>query len=55
MPEHVYFSYVEQEVEYLKSRDTVLGIAIDEIGHVYREAIPDMFTALVRVSWTVRR
>ena len=43
----LYFKYNEKETEYLKSRDSVLGVAIDNIGHIYRPIIPDMFTALV--------
>ncbi|MGI6176373.1 MAG: DNA-3-methyladenine glycosylase family protein [Christensenellales bacterium] len=42
-----YFEYTENEITYLKSKDTALGKAMDEIGHVYREVIPNMFMALV--------
>lgn len=42
-----YFIYGEKEVEYLKSKDAALGKAMDEIGHVYREIIPDMLMALI--------
>ena len=42
-----YFEYGETEVNYLKEKDPILGAAIDEIGHVYREVIPDLFCALV--------
>ncbi|NLB89040.1 MAG: methylated-DNA--[protein]-cysteine S-methyltransferase [Syntrophomonadaceae bacterium] len=42
-----YFSYGEKEITYLKSRDPLLGKAIDEIGLIKREVIPDMFMALV--------
>ena len=45
MPE--YFKYGEKEVAHLKSRDAALGAAIDEIGHIRREVMPDMFMALV--------
>ena len=46
MNEKIYFKYGENEIAYLKSKDSALGKAIDEIGHVYREVIPDMFMAL---------
>lgn len=39
--------YGAKEIEYLKSKDTVLGKAMDEIGHIRREVIPDLFMALV--------
>lgn len=42
-----YFEYGEKEVAWLKSRDKVLGAAIDEIGHIQRPVIPDLFMALV--------
>lgn len=42
-----YLEYGEVETTYLKQKDPVLGKAIDEIGHVYREVIPDMFMALI--------
>lgn len=48
MPETVYFHYGQTEVAYLKQRDPVLGAAIDEIGHIQREVIPDMFMELIR-------
>ena len=41
------FEYGEKEIEYLKAKDPVLGRAVDEIGHIYREVTPDIFTALV--------
>lgn len=47
MNETQYFEYGDKEIEYLKSKDTALGKAMDEIGHVYREVIPDMFMALI--------
>lgn len=43
-----YFSYGEKETTYLKSQDPILGQAIDEIGLIKREVIPDMFMALVK-------
>ena len=42
-----YFEYGGIEIEWLKSRDPVLGAAIDEIGHIYRPVIPDLFAAMV--------
>jgi len=42
-----YFDYGDTEVEWLKSRDPVLGNAIDEIGHINRPVIPDLFEALI--------
>jgi 3-methyladenine DNA glycosylase/8-oxoguanine DNA glycosylase len=35
------------ELDYLRRRDTKLGKAIDEIGPICREVIPDPFTGLV--------
>lgn len=42
-----YFEYGEKEIQYLKSRDKKLAEAIDRIGTVRREIIPDPFCALV--------
>ena len=47
MAEKRYFEYGDSEISYLKSKDPALGKAIDEIGHVYKEVIPDIFMALV--------
>ena len=41
------FIYGAKEIEYLKSVDSALGAAIDEIGPIERKVIPDLFTALV--------
>ncbi|MGI6585525.1 MAG: DNA-3-methyladenine glycosylase family protein [Lutisporaceae bacterium] len=41
------FKYGQREIEYLKSRDKKLAAAIDRIGMIEREVIPDPFTALV--------
>lgn len=41
------FPYGETETGYLRRRDRRLGRAIDEIGPIAREIIPDPFTALV--------
>lgn len=48
MSEIQYFDYGSKEINYLKKRDPILGKAIDDIGPIYREVIPDMFTALVK-------
>ena len=42
-----YFKYGEQEIGYLKSRDPVLGQAIDRIGFIKREVHTELFAALV--------
>ncbi|EHQ89794.1 DNA-3-methyladenine glycosylase family protein [Desulfosporosinus youngiae] len=42
-----YFQYGEKEIEHLKAKDPILGAAIDEVGHIDRVVIPDMFMALV--------
>lgn len=41
------FKYGQAELDYLKKRDQQLGLAIDRIGPVEREVIPDLFAALV--------
>ena len=43
----MYFSYGEKEIEYLKSRDKVLGEIIGKVGHVYREVDTDLFSSVV--------
>ena len=47
MPE--YFEYGEKEIQWLRSRDPVLGEAMDKIGHIDRQVTSDLFTALVNV------
>jgi len=42
-----YFEYGETELNYLKSKDKLLGRAIDKIGFVEYEIIPDLYSALV--------
>lgn len=42
-----YFSYSAVETEYLSARDPALGAAIARIGHIDREVIPNLFTALI--------
>ena len=41
------FTYGETEIRCLKERDPVLGAAMDRIGPIRREVIPDLFEALV--------
>jgi len=47
MADKRYFEYGETEIEFLRAKDAALAKAIDEIGHIYRPVIPDMFTALI--------
>jgi 3-methyladenine DNA glycosylase/8-oxoguanine DNA glycosylase len=47
MEDKRYFEYGETEIEFLRAKDAALAKAIDEIGHIYRPVIPDMFTALI--------
>ncbi len=42
-----FFEYGHQEIEYLTCVDEVLGKAIQKLGKVNREVIPDLFTALI--------
>ncbi len=41
------FEYGANEIAHLKSRDKLLGAAIDRIGVIRREVNPDPFTALI--------
>lgn len=41
------FKYGQSEINYLKNADKMLGTAIEKIGMVEREVIPDLFTALI--------
>ncbi len=43
----MYVQYGEAEVAYLKSRDRRLGAVIDQVGHINREADPDLFSCVV--------
>lgn len=43
----MYFAYGEQETAYLKQRDPLLGQIIDQVGHIYRQTDPDLFSAVV--------
>lgn len=42
-----YFKYGNKEIEYLKEKDSKLGIEIDKIGMVQREVNPDIFSSLI--------
>lgn len=41
------YKYGQTETEHLKKKDKKLGVAIERIGMIEREIIPDLFTALV--------
>ncbi len=41
------FKYGQKELDYLKTKDKKLALAIDRIGMIEREVIPDLFTALI--------
>jgi DNA-3-methyladenine glycosylase II len=43
----LYFEYDNNEIEFLKSHDKVLGAAIDQIGHIYRAVDHDMFSSII--------
>ncbi|WP_225893489.1 DNA repair protein [Clostridium botulinum] len=43
----LYFEYGREETEFLKSRDELLGAAIDQIGHIYRAVDSDLFSSVV--------
>ncbi|MBV7271762.1 DNA-3-methyladenine glycosylase 2 family protein [Clostridium sp. PL3] len=43
----MFFEYGQEEIEYLKSRDKKLASAIDNIGMIKREIIPEPFPALI--------
>ncbi len=43
-----YFLYDDREKSYLKQRDKKLGAIIEQVGHIYREVNPDLFTALIQ-------
>ena len=42
-----YFDYGEKELAFLKAKDPVLGKAMDDIGHIRRQVMPDLFLALL--------
>ncbi|MFA7436261.1 MAG: DNA-3-methyladenine glycosylase 2 family protein [Bacilli bacterium] len=41
------FGYSNKEIEYLKSRDPVLGKYIDTVGMIKRQTDPDIFKSLI--------
>ncbi|MDI9481389.1 MAG: DNA-3-methyladenine glycosylase [Bacillota bacterium] len=41
------FEYDQSSIDYLQKKDKKLGAAIERIGRVERQVIPDLFTALV--------
>jgi DNA-3-methyladenine glycosylase II len=43
-----YFQYGQEEIDYLKSKDKKLARAIEKIGPIQREIIPDLFSALTK-------
>ncbi|HZK44011.1 MAG TPA: DNA-3-methyladenine glycosylase 2 family protein [Syntrophomonadaceae bacterium] len=43
------FKYGDVEINYLKSRDPILGAAMDRMGKVEREVNPDLFSTLIYV------
>jgi DNA-3-methyladenine glycosylase II len=43
----LYFQYGNEEIEYLKKRDKLLGEAIDKIGHINRKVDSDLFSSVV--------
>ncbi len=43
----MYFQYGEKQINYLKSKDAVLGEFIERVGFVQREVIEDVFAAIV--------
>ena len=43
----MYFPYGRTEVEYLKGRDKILAVVIDQVGHVDREVDTDLFSSVV--------
>ena len=47
MDENIYFEYGSKEITHLKSRDKILGAAIEEIGHISRPVNPNIFSALI--------
>ncbi len=43
----MYFEYGQKEIDYLKSRDKILGDAIDKIGHINRSVNCDLFSSVI--------
>lgn len=42
-----FFDYGQEDIDYLRSVDPVLGAAMARMGRVERVIIPDLFTALI--------
>lgn len=42
-----YFEYGDEAIEYLKKKDKKLGAAMDRIGPIQREIMPDLFKGLI--------
>lgn len=47
MKDEAFFVYGEKQISFLKARDKRLGEVIDKVGHIERQVIPDLFSALV--------
>jgi DNA-3-methyladenine glycosylase II len=43
----LFFQYGEREINYLKSKDKILGRAIDTIGHIKRPVDTDLFSSVI--------
>ncbi|MDR2739129.1 MAG: DNA-3-methyladenine glycosylase 2 family protein [Treponema sp.] len=43
----MFFKYGKKEIAYLKTRDTILGDAIDKIGHIKRTVDTDLFSSVI--------
>lgn len=43
----LYFQYGDEETEYLKKKDKVLGEVIQKIGHIERETDHDLFSSVI--------
>lgn len=43
----MYFIYGDEEIEYLKSKDKILGGVIEKIGHIERVTDTDLFSSVV--------
>ncbi|MDR3197897.1 MAG: hypothetical protein LBU34_08530 [Planctomycetaceae bacterium] len=47
MEDILFFKYGEKEIAYLKSKDKILGKAIDKIGQIKRTVDKDLFSAVI--------
>jgi DNA-3-methyladenine glycosylase II len=43
----LFFQYGATEIDYLKSRDGILGNAIDRIGYIERVVDADLFSSII--------